>query len=76
MGRIIVVVLTLAALSFLVRRVMYAQDPAAATAGAAGATTAPSGPPQQLGNVRSAANRIEANDQQHLDDIDKKTTGN
>lgn len=66
MGRIITVVLTLGALSFLAYRAVGGQKSEA---------TQTSAPKRQLDNVRGAATGIEANDQQHVDDIAKKTEG-
>jgi hypothetical protein len=64
MGRIITVVLTLGALSFLIyHQVANQKDPQGA-----------SQPKRQLDNVREAAKQIEVNDQQHVDDVFKKST--
>lgn len=64
MGRIITVVLTLCAISFLAYRAVYNQK---------GDPNGPSAPKQQLDNVRQSAKRIEVNDQQYVDDVAKKT---
>ena len=64
MGRIITVVLTLGAISFLAYRVIYNQK---------GDANGPSAPKQQLDNVRQSAKRIETTDQQYVDDVAKKT---
>ncbi|MDP3231279.1 MAG: hypothetical protein Q8N26_00790 [Myxococcales bacterium] len=69
MGRVLMVVLGLSVLGGIAWRVMYGTSPA--TAGAEG----PSAPKQQLDSVRGAAKRIEANDQQAVDDISKKAFG-
>ena len=66
MGRIITVATTLAALSFLAYSAMKNKNPPLSAAPG-------SAPARQLGNVRSAADTIGANDQKHLDDIENKT---
>lgn len=69
MGRALMVVLGLSVLGAIAWRVMYGTSPV--TAGAEG----PSQPKQQLDNVRGAAQRIEANDQKAVDDLEKKAFG-
>jgi hypothetical protein len=69
MGRVLMMVLGLSVLGGIAWRVMYGTSPV--TAG----TEGPSAPKQQLDNVRGAATRIEANDQQAVDDISKKAFG-
>lgn len=67
MGRILSVVLAIAVLGGIAWKVLY---------GSQGRTADPARPTQQLENVREAAKRIETNDQQHVDDIEKKAFGN
>ncbi len=69
MGRVLMVVLGLSVLGGIAWRVMYGTNPV--TVGAEGSSE----PKQQLDNVRGAAKRIEANDQQAVDDISKKAFG-
>ncbi len=66
MGRVITVATTLAVLSFLAYSAIKAKTPP-------GAAPPNSQPAQRLGNVRSAADTIGANDQKHVDDIENKT---
>jgi hypothetical protein len=63
MTKLLIAVLSLSALGYLAYRTMY------------GRAAAPSdeSPKQQLENVRGAAKNIEQNDEQRLQDIDKKT---
>lgn len=70
MGRLLAVVLGLSVLAFIGYRVLYG---AAANANANAGE--PSRPKQQLENVRGAANRVEAAEQQAADDIAKKAFG-
>ncbi len=71
MGRILALVLGLAVLGGIAWKVMSggATRPAVET-------DEPSAPKRQLDNVRGAANRIETNDQQRVDDVEKKAFGN
>lgn len=71
MGRILALVLGLAVLGGVAWKVMYG-----GTMKQAVEADGPSAPKQQLDNVRGAANRIETNDQQHVDDVEKKAFGN
>jgi len=66
MGRILTVVLAIAVLGGIAWKVLYGSQ----------RTADPARPTQQLENVREAAKRIETNDQQHLDDLEKKAFGN
>ncbi|MBM4781690.1 MAG: hypothetical protein GQE15_28770 [Archangiaceae bacterium] len=71
MGRILALVLGLAVLGAIAWKVMYGGSMRQAVE-----ADAPSAPKQQLDNVRGAANRIETNDQQHVDEVEKKAFGN
>lgn len=71
MGRILALVLGLAVLGAIAWKTMYG-----GTMKQAVEANEPSAPKRQLDNVRGAANRIETNDQQHVDDIEKKAFGN
>ena len=71
MGRILALVLGLAVLGGLAWKVMYG-----GTMKQAVEADGPSAPRQQLDTVRGAANRIETNDQQHVDEVEKKAFGN
>jgi hypothetical protein len=64
MSRILVAVLSLAALGFLAYRAMYGQR----------ASLDGQAPQQQLQNVRDKAHDFEQQGQQHVDDVEKKTT--
>ena len=64
MTKLLIAVVALSVLGFLAYRTLYARSVTADTVEA---------PTQQLENVRGAAKRIEQNDQQHVDDVDKKT---
>jgi hypothetical protein len=70
MGRILALVLGLGVLGAIAYKVMYRQSAVTATEG-----QEPSAPKQQLENVRGAADRIQANDQKNVDDIEKKAFG-
>lgn len=71
MGRILALVLGLAVLGGIAWKVMSGGAPRPAVE-----ADEPSAPKRQLDNVRGAANRIETNDQQHVDDVEKKAFGN
>lgn len=71
MGRILAMVLGLAVLGGIAWKVMYG-----GTVKQAVEADGPSAPKQQLDNVRNAARRIETNDQQHVDELEKKAFGN
>jgi hypothetical protein len=64
MGKLLVAVLALGALGFLAYKTMYGSLPGSAPADA---------PKAQLDNVRGAAKRIEAEDQQRADEMLKAT---
>ena len=64
MGRIITVVLTLGALSFLAYKAMYSRPPQ---------VTPMAVEAKPLGNVTTAAQRIEAADQKYVDEAAKKS---
>jgi hypothetical protein len=64
MGKLLVAVITLGALGFLAYKTMYGSLPGSAPI---------EDPKERLDNVRGAAKRIEAGDQQRADDILKAT---
>jgi hypothetical protein len=64
MGKLLVAVVTLGALGFLAYKTMYGSLPG---------STPVDAPKEQLDNVRGAAKRIEAEDQQRADDVLKAT---
>lgn len=70
MGRILALVLGLAVLGGVAWKVV-----SGGTMKHAVEPDEPSAPKQQLDNVRGAAKRIETNDQQHVDDVEKKAFG-
>jgi hypothetical protein len=65
MGKLLVLVLGLAAISFAVKTAL--------TAGGSGAPTEASRPKRQLDNVRSKAHELERLQQQQVDDVAKRT---
>lgn len=64
MARIITVVLTLGVLSFLAYKAMYSKPPSVSPLAVEA---------RPLGNVTTAAQRIEAADQKYVDEAAKKT---
>lgn len=64
MSRLLIAVIALSVLGFLAYRTLY---------GRSAVSSDPEAPTQQLENVRTKAKEIEANDQQHVDDIEKRT---
>ncbi len=65
MSRILIAVIALSVLGFLAYRTLYGRS-------AVSSSSEPEAPTQQLENVRAKAKEIEANDQQHVDDIEKR----
>ncbi len=63
MTRLLVAALSLSALGYLAYRTLYGRAP----------TADAEAPTQQLQNVRESAKKVEANDQQRVEDIDKQT---
>ena len=63
MSRMLIAVLALSALGYLAYRTLYGRA----------AAVGDQAPAQQLQNVREKAKEIEVNDQQHVDDVDRKT---
>jgi len=63
MTKLLIAVLSLSVLGYLAYRTLYGRA----------AVTEQSAPKQQLENVRGAAREIEQNEEQRLQDIDKKT---
>lgn len=63
MSRILIAVISLSVLGYLAYRTLYGRA----------AAVGDEAPAQQLQNVREKAKEIEVNDQQHVDDVDRKT---
>jgi hypothetical protein len=63
MSRILVAVVALCVLGYLAYRTLYGRA----------ASVGDEAPTQQLQNVREKAKEIEVNDQQHVDDVEKRT---
>lgn len=67
MGRLLTALLALASIAVMAKFAM--------TGSVTGETGALGTPKQRLDNVRGAAKRIETNDQQRLDDMEKRVNG-